>query len=262
MVQFRPAAASDLPALTRLWQTCFGDAPSFVNAFWKAVSPAVYAGFSSGAPVCMVCALDTALVDEAGESHRAAYLYAVCTQPAFRRQGLCRALLRHTLDDLRRRGYAFAALVPSEEGLFDFYGALGFRTIFYHRVYSLPAAAHEARIAPIDAEAYRNLRQMQLYGGFLSYPLPLLRWQQRCGTLVRVETGECICCAAAEKRGQTLLLQELLPDCPEAAAALAAHLGCRSVLVQTQGGDVPYGMALSLSGAALPERAYLALAFD
>lgn len=262
MTTFRPAVEADYPALTRLWQACFADTPDFVDAFWKAVSPAVYAGFFSGEPVCMLCVLDTELVDEAGAHHRTAYLYAVCTHPAFRQQGLCRALLRHVLDALRAQGYAFAALMPSQASLFGFYGALGFRTAFCHRRYELPAAAAKLKITPLDAEGYHGLRQLQLYGDFLSYSLPLLRWQKQCGALLRVETEDCVCCAAAEKRDDTLHLQELLPDCPEAAASLAAHFGCRRAIVHTQGGDTPYGMAVSLSGLPLPDCAYLGLAFD
>ena len=38
------AARRDLPALTRLWQACFGDTEAEVRAFWQALfDPAVSA---------------------------------------------------------------------------------------------------------------------------------------------------------------------------------------------------------------------------
>ena len=59
-----------------------------------------------------------------------------------------------------------------------------------------------------------------------------------------------------------LLVRELLPDCPEAAAALADKLGCREASFRTAGGTQPFGMAKSLDGTPLPQRAYLGPAFE
>ena len=59
-----------------------------------------------------------------------------------------------------------------------------------------------------------------------------------------------------------LLVRELLPDCPAAAAALADKLGCREASFRTAGGTQPFGMAKSLDGTPLPQRAYLGPAFE
>ena len=95
----------------------------------------------------------------------------------------------------------------------------------------------------------------------------LLRWQEAISRssgagLYRIETGDAVCCAAAERDGETLLVRELLPDCPEAAAALADKLGCREASFRTAGGTQPFGMAKSLDGTPLPQRAYLGPAFE
>ena len=68
--------------------------------------------------------------------------------------------------------------------------------------------------------------------------------------------------AAAERYGETLLVRELLPYCPEAAAALSDKLGCREASFGTAGGTQPFGMANSLDGTPLPQRAYLGPAFE
>ena len=75
------------------------------------------------------------------------------------------------------------------------------------------------------------------------------------------EAGRCLV-SAAERDGETLLVRELLPDCPEAAAALADKLGCREASFRTAGGTQPFGMAKSLDGTPLPQRAYLGPAFE
>lgn len=159
------AARRDLPALTRLWQACFGDTEAEVRAFWQA------------------------LFD--------------CTPVYLRR-------------------------------------------------------------AP---DGWQSLRELQLYDSHLSYPPELLRWQETISRssgagLYRIETGDAVCCAAAERDGETLLVRELLPDCPEAAAALADKLGCREAVFRTAGGTQPFGMAKSLDGTPLPQRAYLGPAFE
>lgn len=257
----RLARPQDQGALACLWQTCFGDPVAFAEDFFRQTAPMTFLADEGGAPVSMVCALPTQFIDEAGEIWPAAYLYAVCTAPGFRGRGLSTALLTFALDALRKKGVAYAALVPAEEGLFRFYEKQGFSTVFFNSTYEVPAGGR-AQITPLTADGYRNLRQMQLYGDFISYGLPLLQWQKSCGALCRVETPTHICCAAAEKRGNVLHIKELLPDCPEAAAALAASMGCTAARVCTAGEDRPFGMVRSLSGAPLPAMAYLGLAFD
>ena len=55
-VRIRRAAAADLPALTRLWQTAFGDPPELIGAFYNRFPPAGCirpAGPFSPAPMSM-----------------------------------------------------------------------------------------------------------------------------------------------------------------------------------------------------------------
>lgn len=265
MSRFAQAQKCDLPALTALWQTCFGDEKAQIEAFWRALWPhiRVFAAYDGKAPSAMLCALPASLVDEAGESFPAAYLYAVCTAPQHRGRGLCAGLMAYSEDCLKKDGVRFSALVPSNAELFGFYQKFGYRTAFFHRSYCVPAEKGKAKITRLSADGYRNLRQMQLYGAFLSYPLPLLQWQADAGAgLFRVETDEAVCCAAAEISDGRLVCKELLPDCPEAASRLAAYLGCKDALVRTDGGETPFGMVKALGDFAAPQEAYLGLAFD
>lgn len=265
MARFAQAQKSDLPALTALWQTCFGDKAADIDVFWRTLWQhiRVFAAFEGSTPVSMLCVLPTSLVDEAGESCPAAYLYAVCTAPQRRRQGLCAALLAYAEKALQKEGCRFAALVPSNKELFGFYQKLGYQTAFFHREYTVSAEKGTAKITKLDADGYRNLREMQLYGAFLSYPLPLLQWQASASPgLFRIETAEAVCCCAAERSGERLICKELLPDCPEAAASLAAKLGCKDALVRTCGEEAPFGMVKPLGDIRAPTAAYLGLAFD
>ena len=83
-------ARRDLPALTRLWQACFGDTEAEVRAFWQALfdcTPVYLRRALDGSPAAMLCALPAELVGDDGDAVPAAYLYAVCTAPALRGRG-------------------------------------------------------------------------------------------------------------------------------------------------------------------------------
>ncbi len=251
------AKKNDLPALTVLWQTCFGDSEADIRRFWEAAFDKiqVYHVREGKKSLAMLCVLPTQLVDECGGSRSCGYFYAVCTAPEARGKGLCAKLMQYAEKNC---GFACAALVPAEESLFEFYQKLGYQTTFYHKKYSV-SAEKGAKITKASPEVYRSIRELQLYGDFISYEewlLPL------AGELYRIETDEGVFCACAVKLGNTLEIKELLPDEPKAAAAIAAHLGCERANVCTDGGEAPFGMCKALKNQPLPHHAYLALAFD
>lgn len=258
-MKLRRAQSPDLPSLTALWTTCFGDREEDVWEFWKIFDKISVFTALEDAPIAMACALPVTLFDGEGEGHTAAYLYAVCTEPQHRRQGVCSALLTFAEQELKKDGVEICALVPSDGTLFGFYEKLGYRTAFRQRRYSVESARADVKIRRISPAEYENLRQFSLYCDFISYPAPLLELLSSC---YRIETKDRIFCAAAEPRGETLRIAELLPDDAEAAAALAAHLGFQTAEVRTLGSELPFGMAKSLSDCPCPENAYLGLAFD
>lgn len=262
------ASKQDIAAMTALWHVCFGDSPGLIAGFWNRMFAhiRVYTAREQGSVAAMVCALPATLVDESGESFDCSYLYAVCTHPHHRGRGLCTRLLAYAEQQEAGRGAAFAALVPEGAEKFEFYEKRGYQTAFYHARHEVKAGG-KAKITAVQAEAYDALRQMQLYGSFLSYEQPFLACQELVaqvsgGGLFRIETADMVCCAAAERNGSRLVIKELLPYDETAAAALVAHLGCSSAEVRSDGGDLPFGMLKALENVPLPERAYLGLALD
>lgn len=254
---FERAKKEHLSGLTALWHVCFGDEEADIRRFWEAAfeKMQVYHVREGKKSLAMLCVLPTQLIDECGEGRSCGYFYAVCTAPEARGGGLCAKLMRFAEQNC---GHDCAALVPAEESLFEFYRKLGYQTAFYHKQYSI-SAQNGAKITKASPEVYRSIRELQLYGDFVSYEewlLPL------AGGLYRIETEDGVFCACAVKQGGALEIKELLPDEPKAAAALAAHLGCERAEVRTDGGDIPFGMCKALKNRALPNRAYLALAFD
>lgn len=270
MPRFHEAGRVDLPRLTQLWQTAFGDPPEVIDGFWAQCFDRLRVFcLSEGQTLCaMACALPLTYWASDGEGHSCPYFYAVATAPAYRGRGLCRRLMAEAERLLQREGAQLCCLVPQSDGLFRFYEKLGYRSAFTHDSLTLPAQKVTAvKLHRLDADSYESLRQMQLYGEFVAYPDFLLELQRQAGErsgagLYRLESQELVCIAAAEKDGNRLLVKELLPCDKALAAHLAYSLGCREVCLRTVGPQHPFGMAKALSPLPLPREGYLGLAFD
>lgn len=256
-MKFTLAKKADLPRLTKLWATCFGDDPKEIQCFWSATFHRiqVYTAQEGNKIASMACVIPTQFVDEEGESHSCGYIYAVCTDPHYRGRGICQSLMEHIHKNC---GYVYTALVPAEETLFVFYQKLGYKTCFFHKEYTV-IPQKGGKVTPASPEVYRSIRELQLYDNFLSYEEYLLPC---AGKLYRIETEEGLYCGCCYKKDRTLLVRELLPDCPDAAAALCAHLGCEKAIVRTMGEDKPFGMLRSIENHPIPDYAYLGLALD
>ena len=165
MTAYKQLTPAEYSGLNGLWQQCFGDTAQEVAVFWRAVDGhvRVFAALDGEKAVSMLCALPVTLVDEAGDTLPAAYLYAICTAPERRNQGLAAGLTAYAENALRRQGIAATALVPANVDLFCFYKKLGYETVFFHREYTVPGKAGNVKLTRISADIYRNLREMQLY---------------------------------------------------------------------------------------------------
>lgn len=256
-MQYGRAVKADLPALTSLWHACFGDTEAEIQRFWTATFDKiqVYTAKEGKSLSAMLCVLPSVFVDEEGEGRSCGYFYAVCTAKAYRRKGICRKLMAYAEANC---GHDCAALVPASEELFGFYQKMGYLPCFYQHKYTVPAA-QGATVSPASAQVYRSIRELQLYGDFLSWEEFLLPC---AGALYRIETADGLYCACAVKDGDSLYIRELLPDSPVAAAALAAHLRCKQAHVCTFGNSTLFGLCKALKPFHLPEQAYLGLAFD
>ncbi len=256
-MKYSLAKKSELPLLTKLWGKCFGDDPKEVNGFWSATFDRiqVYTARDGNSLTAMACVIPTQFVDEEGESHACGYIYAVCTDPQYRGRGICKNLMEYIHKNC---GFAYTALVPAEESLFSFYKKFGYEICFYHREYTVKPQKG-GKIRPATPEVYRSIRELQLYDNFLSYEEYLLPC---AGQLYRIETEDGLYCGCCYKKGDTLLIRELLPDSPEAASALCAHLNCKTAFVRTMGEDSAFGMMKALKKGSIPNHGYLGLALD
>ena len=241
-----------LPALRTLWQQAFGDPDDFPDSFFAtAYSPERCRVLTlEGKPAAALYWFDCSW-----EGKRLAYLYAVATDAAFRRKGLCRALMAHTHQHLAESGYAGAVLVPGSEALFRLYEKLGYRTFGYVREFACNGGV-PVPLRSVDAAEYARLRRSMLPAGGILQEGALLAFLRR---FARFYAGENLLLAATVESGK-LTAHELLGDCT-AAPGIVAALGADTGYFRTPGNQKPFAMYLPLTEDAR-QPGYLGLALD
>lgn len=106
-----------------LWQRVFGDSREFIDMFLTDVFRAenLFCREEQGRVVSMAFVVE--LQTKYGPT---GYLYAVATDAEWRGQGLAQTVVCEAIDEMRRRGYAAAMLIPSHPKLKEFYRRFGF----------------------------------------------------------------------------------------------------------------------------------------
>lgn len=231
-----------------LWQQAFGDSTEFINGFFRT-------GFSPDR--CRALEKNGTLAavlywfDCQWEDKKVAYLYAVATDKAFRGQGLCRQLMSQTHRELREAGYAGAALVPAEEGLFQMYEKLGYRRFCPMTPKSVLSGGAPVDVNVITPEEYSAL----LPGSGIVPGAEMLHFYATYGRFYAY-AGGCFCAA---REDDTLYMQEFWGD-PAVLPGIGSALGAETVQVRLPGGETPFAMYYSFTEDAMPE--YFGFALD
>lgn len=245
------------PQLRGLWKEAFGDTDAFLDAFFSTA-------FSEDRCLCITCQGDVAAAlywfDCVLNGKKIAYLYAVATAKAFRGQGLCKKLMGKTHDLLQSRGYAATVLVPGQESLFRFYGAMGYRSCSPVDRLSCGSVEMGLTLQPIDGAEYARLRSGLLPQGGVVQEGENIAFLQTQAALY-AGPGFLLAARQDEEDGhRSLQGMELLGDA-SAASGIVAALGCETGFFRTPGQGKDFAMYYPLdSGAVAP--AYFGLAFD
>jgi ribosomal protein S18 acetylase RimI-like enzyme len=241
------------PALWDLWIEAFGDTEAFLRDFERTAFD----------PMRCRCVIqnDTMAAalywfDCSYPSGRVAYLYAIATAKAYRGQGLCRALLEDTHRHLKALGYVAAILVPSDEGLFDFYRKMGYQTATHIGEICAVASTHPLQMREVGIEEYARLRQKFLPHGGVIQEGENLRFLQ---TMARFYAGDDLLLTARLENG-FLDGIELLGNTAFAPDIVCA-LGCAEGHFRVPDAKTPFSMYYPLlDGVKSPS--YFGLAFD
>lgn len=244
---------SQFSDLRNLWQEAFGDTEEFLNAFEATA-------FSADRCRCLTAngKVVAALYwfDCLHMSRRMAYLYAVATAKAFRRQGMCHKLMENTHHHLKKLGYEGMILVPGNDTLFQLYESMGYRTCSQIRTFRCTGSAEKIHPCRIDKAEYAKLRRKLLPEGGVIQENENIDFLQ---TQAKFYAGSNFLLAAYEE-GNTLYGVELLGD-ETVAPGIVQALGFTEGIFRTPGDGIPFAMYRPLSEHNLPPT-YFGLAFD
>lgn len=245
---------SQIPELRSLWQEAFDDTEEVIDDFGRTAFhiDRCRCAVTDGKVVAALYWFDCLHM-----GRHIAYVYAVATAKAYRRQGIGHELMEDTHRHLVKLGYEGVILVPGSKELFRYYEGMGYRTCSTIREFSCDASVKEVSIRCIDTEEYAHLRrQMIPQGGVVqeNENLDFLQTQDR----LYAGPGFVL---AAEKEGDRLSCVELLGDETKAPEIVSA-LGCVQGTFRVPGEGKPFAMYLPLTDCMLPAPAYFGLAFD
>lgn len=244
---------NDTAGLRRLWKHSFPDDDPFLDRFFSiAYSPSRCLCVSEGEQI--LAALYWFDASCCGKP--LAYLYAVATDPARRKQGLCRRLMAETKQRLQQAGIAGLLLVPESQALAHMYENMGFSCCTAIHEFSCTAGTVPVPVRKIGLPEYEALRRR-----FLP-PNGVLQEGETLALLASeldFYTGSDFLAAAAIDEGG-LRCVELLGSAASAPGLLRA-LGCGSGSFRTPGAGHPFAYYCPLSSAC-PRPAYFGLALD
>ncbi len=123
--------------LERLWRTCFGDSQDYIRYFFEnryvPENCLVFVDESVRRPVAMLHLLNVGIAED-GAVVPSQYIYAACTRPDYRRQGIMRQLIETAQKLGQSRRLKYSVTVPAEPRLFKYYGRYGFEKCYRNRI--------------------------------------------------------------------------------------------------------------------------------
>lgn len=144
-----------IDSLIKLWNKVFGDDEDYIKLFFKDAYydcecfAEIYDDEVVSAFYLLKC-----IIKLDGKIYNGRYLYAAATLPEYRNKGLMGKLISEARDYFKTKNIDFVALVPANDGLYDYYGRFGFKEAMYKYKYQI---THEAS----TMRAYREITDVK-----------------------------------------------------------------------------------------------------
>ena len=226
----REYRGGDIPEMSELWQTVFGDSEGFVDSFLRllpGMGTAAVAEVNGKIAGAAYAVTGMELVSTGGKVQTCGYIYAVAVAPEFRGSGTGRALTERSAELARARGAEVICTLPAEESLYAWYKTILGTECALHRQRFEVKAADIVPVQSLSAAEYGQRREALLKDRCRLRPLhTTLEFQRRfCeelgGGLYTCGGGIC----AAYIEGGAAVIKELIAPVGTDAAAIAASIG-------------------------------------
>lgn len=140
--------------IIRLWNEAFFDSRDYIDFFLNNC-PCICAGsIIENKLVSMLFLLDGRI-----GNFTVKYIYAACTDKAFRGRGLMKELISFSEDYCRKNSDDGLFLVPAEESLYAYYGKLGFFEVFEKKEAVLTPSKNNIKYINSDADKALKIRK-------------------------------------------------------------------------------------------------------
>lgn len=136
-----------ISSLISLWHSVFGDETDYIKLFFKEAyfDSECFAEIIDDEPVSALYLLKCIIKCD-GKIYRGRYLYAAATLPEYRGKGLMSKLINEAADYAKEENLDFIALVPADNGLYDYYGRFNFRESMFKYKYPIENVASTMRV--------------------------------------------------------------------------------------------------------------------
>lgn len=202
--------------IINLWSICFGDSEDYIKFFLKNCPDFVCIGyFSDNRLISMLFLLEGEI-----NNQKCKYLYAACTDPEYRKQGLMSELLEFTKIYCQELNYSAIFLVPANESLYNYYTNHGYIPSFRKSYIKIKNSDKEPSLAVdiIDVSTICKIksRLMQVTDGFnfnnetIIYTIKEHFYNGGKAMLYESEEGSCL--SFYYISGKDLIVKELLCD--------------------------------------------------
>lgn len=168
--------------LAVLWHTVFGDSLDYVNLIFNEKYTDSIICFAELDVEMAVSAfyLIESYIEFDNKYYKGYYLYAAATLPEYRKKGLMSKLINEAVSYCKEKGFDFISLVPSNDGLYNYYTKNGFSESMYrYELKRLTCIAKDNNFGKISAERYYDIRNQKLTDAF-HYTSDAFRYAADC----------------------------------------------------------------------------------
>lgn len=117
--------------LIDLWRTSFNDSEAFIKLFFDRIYKKENALFiEKDGKIVSALQMLPYVMNYYGTEISVSYIYAACTHPSERGQGLMRRLIQKAFEVMKSRKVALTVIIPADPWLFDYYRGLGYTEAF------------------------------------------------------------------------------------------------------------------------------------
>ncbi len=234
---FRMALERDRPGVIQLWQQVFGDEEPFISQCvrqfigWDNLYVAVQPLTENTADE--VVGILSAVPSNIG-IYKGVYLFALATEPEVRGGGIMSGLMGYAEKMEKDKGAKFAALIPAEKSLFDYYSKRGYTEKINYRTLTRDVLIKNNKITtdnrPVGGVDFKCLRATYVNCEYLDFSeqgwdLVLETLRLSGASFIRTKNGYGVYYLKNNKVGVAELFASSKDDAEEVLQAIAQKTG-------------------------------------